>query len=711
MDPVYDAALFAVHVYAPENIEWNARHADVMSIDKNNKPYVNFVNFNEATELAPVLHAPMENAAMPPPGHSNEKRVQVICGCARSSYFEPVDSGAPLAPLEAASYECAAVLLLLKEAKVPFDVHAIDMTTKPEWLQDLSADVKLPAVRLPGSYEWQSSFDTILEGLGSHFEHVRTVVDQRRVRRRVLPKDCDCIWDIWASVVDALGLNGQSALILGNQDSIQKLRADLSSSFSRFDDLLKMEVSNSDALFLCGVSPGLADCYCAPVLTLIVNLCECGLFERLKTNVVEMAPYLEPYLGRFRDRRSWLTCYGGGGSNGAVAMIRNQISEALQATQAQSLAKIQLFTEMMQSAREMYSPVTTPRGRHSERRYLEARMENSSAPLARAPSGMRQQGALENTKVKLVVGCVRASYGEEVDGGVPRLPLEASCCFCAKVLLLLEEADLEYTVYYVDLKNKPTWLKAVSPNLSTPAALLPGGDKWLDSSGEIITKLCETCKAAEVVVKRNRLTPLAPEQVDGLWNIWTVACKAMGLKGGQPMVLGVETRPKLEDMVRKALLDYDLVLQDEKFLCGKEPGLLDLEMAPVLELSLNLLKASLLDRIGFGFLEDAAPHTMAYLDNMKARPSWSVAYGGGGSNGFAAMIRSQIRIGLAVMEKERYQKQQLYKQMLLEARERWPPAVNSSNAYSDITEQQKVSQGRASSAGGNASIADVKLCM
>ena len=80
MDPVYDASLFAVHVYSPEDFEWNARHADVMSRDERNRPFVNFTNFNAATDLAPVLHAPMENTAMPAPGQANDKRIQHLCG-------------------------------------------------------------------------------------------------------------------------------------------------------------------------------------------------------------------------------------------------------------------------------------------------------------------------------------------------------------------------------------------------------------------------------------------------------------------------------------------------------------------------------------------------------------------------------------------------------------------------------------------------------
>ena len=186
----------------------------------------------------------------------------------------------------------------------------------------------------------------------------------------------------------------------------------------------------------------------------------------------------------------------------------------------------------------------------------------------------------------------------------------------------------------------------------------------------------------------------------------------MGLKGGRPGVLdGQDTQQRVAEVVKEALHCYEDVFQDrDLYLCGEKQGLLDVEMAPVLELSLNMLQSSLLERLGIVYLEDIAPRTMDYLNRMKDRGSWSVAYGGGGSNGFAAMVRSQIRTGLGLLAKEKSEKQQLYKQMLFEARSTWPPAVNTSGTYSDVVEREQASR-TFTARRGSESIADVKLCM
>ena len=80
MDPVYDATVFVVHVYSWEDLEWNAKHADMMRIDEDNKSRIDFTKFNCVDELNPVLQAPLVNCVMPSQMHEQETRMQLICG-------------------------------------------------------------------------------------------------------------------------------------------------------------------------------------------------------------------------------------------------------------------------------------------------------------------------------------------------------------------------------------------------------------------------------------------------------------------------------------------------------------------------------------------------------------------------------------------------------------------------------------------------------
>ena len=221
-------------------------------------------------------------------------------------------------------------------------------------------------------------------------------------------------------------------------------------------------------------------------------------------------------------------CYGGGGSTGAAAMIRYQFGQALEATEREHAAKVQLFKEMMQIAMRNNTILPKAKDMHC----LDAPHESSPSPCLIDMKSIKHVKGWENGPIQVVVGCMRASYGEEVDACDARLPLEASCCMCAKVLLCLEEAQLQYIVHYVDLKEKPEWLKSIAPNLSTPVVLLPGEKQWITSSAETIRRMCEKYESARNILQREAQTPLTDKQRDDLWNIWFAVCKVMGLKGG-----------------------------------------------------------------------------------------------------------------------------------------------------------------------------------
>lgn len=90
-----------------------------------------------------------------------------------------------------------------------------------------------------------------------------------------------------------------------------------------------------------------------------------------------------------------------------------------------------------------------------------------------------------------MTGCSRASYGEQVDGGSQQTALEMSCPFCAKVALFIAEGGVEADLYFVDLANKPLWLKGISSKLETPVARMPDSKTWVADSGQLMVLCAE----------------------------------------------------------------------------------------------------------------------------------------------------------------------------------------------------------------------------
>ena len=219
-------------------------------------------------------------------------------GYARSSYFQAIDGGAPVSPLEAASHECASILLMLKEANIAFDVHAVDMTEAPTWLSELADDVTLPIIRLPGNTEWLSSKNRLMKELKQRYRGIRRLNDRRRITaNRHQQEEHNIIWQFWSLVREALGLDGRPPLLLSTADS-NALREELLTKLGMCEILFKIETPSADSMYLNGTRPGVTDCDVAPILELVINLCHCSVFKALNVNIELEAPMLLEYMAR-----------------------------------------------------------------------------------------------------------------------------------------------------------------------------------------------------------------------------------------------------------------------------------------------------------------------------------------------------------------------------------------------------------------------------
>ena len=90
---------------------------------------------------------------------------------------------------------------------------------------------------------------------------------------------------------------------------------------------------------------------------------------------------------------------------------------------------------------------------------------------------------------RLSIGCARASYGEEVDGGAPRSGLLPYCPYCIRLSLLLEEAGHPHEAVRIDLNGKQAWYVAAYAPAEVPAMQgLPYGPDattWFGGTPEI----------------------------------------------------------------------------------------------------------------------------------------------------------------------------------------------------------------------------------
>ena len=187
---------------------------------------------------------------------------------------------------------------MLKEANVAFDVHAVDMTEAPTWLSELADDVKLPIVRLPGSTEWHSSKNRVMKELKQRYRGIRRLTDRRRTTaHRNQQEEHNTVMQLWSLVRIVLGLDGRPTLLVTTADS-DAMREELLKNLGMCEMLFNVESPNDDSLYLNGSRPGLTDCELAPVLELVISLCQCGVFKQLAISLELEAPKLLEYLVR-----------------------------------------------------------------------------------------------------------------------------------------------------------------------------------------------------------------------------------------------------------------------------------------------------------------------------------------------------------------------------------------------------------------------------
>ena len=670
-DSTYDADLFAVHHYGPDDFAFNARHADVMGL-RDGKAYVDFEKFNAVQPSQPVLEARMENAPPPPPAPS--LRMQIVVGCARASYGEQLDGGAAdPTPLEAVCPHCAKIMLIASEAGVSYDVHPIDLFDKPAWLADVSAKLDTPATLLVGMSAYSDSSADCIDRLARMHDRVALM----QARERTVPLTATQKGDLWKikNAMDrAMGYSGGTPGVLGTDDEKEATASALRQALQLWEDALGPPHSE-EALYLNGAEPGLTDCSMGPILDLVMMLLEAELAERLRVDIGAVAPRVTAYRARLKDRPGWKMAYGGGGSDGGAAMVRLQAGKAAKVAQGVTAETMVLFKDMLERARYLWPPASASAERASRCTSVDddmAAQEANAVPPPPAALGC------PGRRVQIVYGFARASYGEDIDGAATEpTPMEASCCFCAKVLFVLASTGIPFDVHAIDLKAKPAWLKSVSPKLETPATLLPGADAYNCSSSDTIKQLGEQYPAVKEFLARERIVPLTTQQQGSLWGVWHAACSCVGLNGGTPAVLGdAATKEAAAKTLGAALASWEEILGDEPFLSGKAPGLLDLEFGPILELAFFLLNCTLLERLGM-HLEVYAPLALAYIARLRELPAWRRCYGGGGSSGAAACVRSIVGKAVTVAHNEELQKQQLYRAMLATTRRLRPPAVAS----------------------------------
>ena len=113
-------------------------------------------------------------------------------------------------------------------------------------------------------------------------------------------------------------------------------------------------------------------------------------------------------------------------------------------------------------------------------------------------------------ELELVLGAGRGALGPELDSVNlgPESALEMVCGFCAKILLVINEAGVPFTYYIADIstpEDKPEWLERVNPKKECPVARLPGETEWVSGSDQIPQALAAVdSRVAEVMGRKRR---------------------------------------------------------------------------------------------------------------------------------------------------------------------------------------------------------------
>ena len=715
---MYESDKYIMRVYAPESFSYGTRFGDVMEASgtttrgnrdttTTTKTFVNFAKFNNVKTIVQVLQARPENAPKPAISdmHREQSIVHVIAGGNRASYADQtVDGGAPIAPIQVTCLFSAKVMFVLSEAGLPYRAHIIDMYDKPAWMKSVSPRLETPTTLLPGpSEEWTDSSAGVIKAMAERYAAVDELVNGRLPLNR--SDDTLRMWAIWKeAVAPAVGLYGDKALLLGSGDDIETCAQKIRASLLVYDRFLL-----GDAPFMCGDKPGMLDITFGPVLEFAMNVLESLIAEKAGVILETTAPRVCAYRRRMRPR--FKGAYGGGGNAGGCAMVRYVVAKALKMHAMETERKMVLFRKMLE---------------HTEKKGYRIADVATEPPLWNICSGPTQ-GCLrafdvnspepvpeaERTEVLIVCGGNRASYGDSKVEGRAQTPITATCLFSTRVCLIMAEAKVPFRTYVVDMFDKPDWLASVSPKLETPATLLPGpDDTWSDSSSNTIHALAERYPTVGEIV--NRVPLNADADASSLWMSWKAVCDTTGLLGGRALVMSTkeEERASCVHVIKDAMLAYEsFLVGDAPFMCGDAPGLLDFEMATVLHVSVSMLEAWILEKLGVD-LDVLAPRVMAYRRRMSQRDCWRLGFGGGGSDGRAELVRYVVQKGPKIAKQEGRKKSELYASMLQRARHVFPPPIasNEQSKASVVSHVLSRPTGEEDGSDGEA-VADVKLCV
>lgn len=196
----------------------------------------------------------------------------------------------------------------------------------------------------------------------------------------------------------------------------------------------------------------------------------------------------------------------------------------------------------------------------------------------------------------------------------PSFPLElvsfATCPFVHRTAMLLREKDLEYSIRYIDLANKPDWFLALSPRGRVPI---------LNTRG---TTLFESAVINEYIDETEppRLLP-ADALERARQRAWIEVASDLFMAQFQMLTAPDDASYEKAHANIAAIFDrLDTTIADDYF-AGPAIGLVDIAFAPA------LFRFALIEkRLGKTLFADRArPKLAAWTERLLARPSLTEA--------------------------------------------------------------------------------------